>query len=704
MTDVGSLGIFELDGNPDGESLAGVDWEDLFTASGTNESVTLTGANLIQRTFEPDASQPDSSYFTSNGGGVKDIAPISKWGCKTQSNPTPKDDLFNAYAMLAEVTGTGARAGHLILYLGSERQQNQGDAFAGFWINQKEITCDLDAGAFLSDADHQRTNGDLLIVADYKSGGDVQQLAAYEWQGNTVSGTPPVEVPTTVTDSSNLVELVVQEGSNLADCDNVTASAQLCATTNDANVTTEWPPNDGGYPVRTPGTFVEVGLDLTAIYGSRSQDVPCFSQLFAETRSSEQPTATLKDFTEDSFDTCAAPGITTNLFEEKGTTDRSLAPQTTGTPPVIDPASYTVTLPAQVYDTVTLSGTSGTPSGTVTYSLWTNATCTTPATSPLFSPTAAAGHKHEATVTLTSAGAVPESPTLTFDTAGSYWFKASYSGSGRNLASESVCASEPLIVQKPSPSIATTAGTGGEVGVASISDTANVTGGYFPATAPSDGYGSVTFQLFGPYASGVTPTCASTEQVDLNGSATGKDAVVTATRVSDTSLTATSPAVTPSVAGTYQWRASYSGNSQNNAANATTCNDAAEDVLITRASPTLKTKISISDKVKVTGTTGGGAISGSVVFTLYGPLTGSVTEASCIAANKVASTVYTPETVTLNSSGEAVSSQVSVVAGTYAWGVEFTPDTSAAVNYTAGSSTCEKEVAAITYVSPSPIP
>jgi hypothetical protein len=82
-----------------------------------------------------DATTPDATFFTQNGAGVKDIQPIANSGCKTQNNPTPKDDLQNAYAALVKVPDTAPdNAGDQVLYLGSERGSNNGDSFAGFWL------------------------------------------------------------------------------------------------------------------------------------------------------------------------------------------------------------------------------------------------------------------------------------------------------------------------------------------------------------------------------------------------------------------------------------------------------------------------------------------------------------------------------------------------------------------------------------------
>jgi hypothetical protein len=335
-----------------------------------------------------------------------------------------------------------------------------------------------------------------------------------------------------------------------------------------------------------------------------------------------------------------------------------------------------VTLPAGVYDQATVTGGVGTLTGTVTYSLWTNDTCTTAATSPTFP-----GGGNTATVTLNPDGSVPPSPTLTFDLPGNFWWQAEYSGGGRNEGAISECASEPLVVIPPQPQIQTTPnptelviGNG-----ASFNDTATITGGYFPAggIAPGD----VTFTLYGPFA--------------LAGAITCTDAIFTstvaATRVNDATATATSGSFTPTQVGIYQWVASYAGNAQN-LPDDTACNDTAEQVTVSPVTPPVATKILLSDKAKVSAVPGAGDPTGSVLFQLY-------PSADCSGA-----VVYS-ETLALGADGTAMTTTpFAVDAGTYSWKVTFT---STNPNYTGAATVCtpdqSDEQASISYAGTSPI-
>ena len=68
--------------------------------------------------------------------------------------------------------------------------------------------------------------------------------------------------------------------------------------------------------------------------------------------------------------------------------------------------------------------------GTVTYSFYTNNTC-------------AAGQVNVATVTVSTSGMVPNSNTVTFSSAGTYYWQAAYSGDANNNGASSPCTAAP---------------------------------------------------------------------------------------------------------------------------------------------------------------------------------------------------------------------------------------------------------------------
>jgi hypothetical protein len=177
---------------------------------------------------------------------------------------------------------------------------------------------------------------------------------------------------------------------------------------------------------------------------------------------------------------------------------------------------------------------------------------------------------------------------------------------------------QPVIpIGNCAPTIATQATATAALG-SSISDTATLSNGYFPSGGPA--VGTVTFKLYGPFASDATIT--STSCIDPATGVTGNllfTSTVNASRTSDSTASATSGTHTPSAAGKYAWVASYSGNADNTAVSGT-CGDANEASIITKAPASLTTAQSLrpQDSVTVTATQGG-TPTGTVTFKLFGP-------------------------------------------------------------------------------------
>ncbi len=80
-----------------------------------------------------------------------------------------------------------------------------------------------------------------------------------------------------------------------------------------------------------------------------------------------------------------------------------------------------------MYDTATLTGAvNSTGAGTVAYSYYTNNTCTT-------------GTVAVNTVTVSTGSAVPNSNAVTFNSAGTFYWQAVYSGDNNNNGASSPC-------------------------------------------------------------------------------------------------------------------------------------------------------------------------------------------------------------------------------------------------------------------------
>ncbi len=212
-----------------------------------------------------------------------------------------------------------------------------------------------------------------------------------------------------------------------------------------------------------------------------------------------------------------------------------------------------------------------------------------------------------------------------------------------------------------SPTLTTVASPSVAIG-GSVTDTAVLVGGATPT-------GTVTFNLYDPN----DPKC------------TGAPVF---TQTKKLALPLTSDPFTPQKAGTYNWVATYSGDSANNMATGK-CGDYGESVTVAKATPTVTTVASpgvvvggrINDSAVLTGAF---KPSGTVTFRLYGP-----SDATCAAAPVFTSTV--PETT------PTVSSVFSpTAAGTYHWVATYNGDVS---NATASSGCADPTEAVVVTAS-----
>jgi stalled ribosome alternative rescue factor ArfA len=208
------------------------------------------------------------------------------------------------------------------------------------------------------------------------------------------------------------------------------------------------------------------------------------------------------------------------------------SPSSTGTTVVVEPSGLPPTgnevTGSAFHDTASVTGVDGiTPTGTLTYSLFTNGTCTSPASTTQ-------------DVTL-AAGSVPNSSSTGSLGAGSYAFQATYNGDANYGASTSPC--EPFTVVTSLSSTGTTVlvdatgspPTGDEVTGSAFHDMATVTG--VDGIAPR---GTVTYSLFPLGDCGGLPS--TTEDVTLAGGS-----------VPDSNSTG------PLAAGNYSFQATYNG-------------------------------------------------------------------------------------------------------------------------------------------------
>jgi hypothetical protein len=311
-------------------------------------------------------------------------------------------------------------------------------------------------------------------------------------------------------------------------------------------------------------------------------------------------------------------------------------------------------------DSATLTGASSNAGGTVTYTVYTNTTCTTAAT------TGAGGqiNAQPLSVTVTN-GVVPNSASVTFNSAGTYYWQATYSGDSINIGPvSSLCTSEQLVVGKASPTIATTLSeTTGAIGD-TVHDSAALTG------ATSNAGGTVTYTVYTDSACSLGAQAAGTKTV-TNG------------------VVPDSNGIQFNSAGTFYWQAVYSGDANNNGA---TSSCTSEKLVIGKNSPSIATTLSesagaigdtVHDSAALTGATSNAG--GTVTYTVY-------TDNACSAGAQAAGTKTVTNGLVPDSDGIQFNS-----AGTFYWQAVYSGD----ANNNGATSSCTSEKLVIAPNSPS---
>jgi hypothetical protein len=196
-------------------------------------------------------------------------------------------------------------------------------------------------------------------------------------------------------------------------------------------------------------------------------------------------------------------------------------------------SASTGTVGVTVHDSATLNGASANAGGTVTYTVYSDSGCETKF---------AEGGKVNV-----SNGSVPNSNGVTFDTPGTYYWQASYSGDANNNPALSKCTDEQLVVAPAAPSITTLLSQSAVEPGTSVSDSAVLSG------ATSDAGGTVTYTVYSDSSCSAKFANAGTVTV-TNGAVPNSNGV------------------TFNTPGTYYWQASYSGDAKNKPA-LSTCAD-----------------------------------------------------------------------------------------------------------------------------------
>jgi hypothetical protein len=554
-------GLFELDKTPTVDAnatndpdVAGDDWDQVF--AGTD--------NAEQSIFITDPSDTATdNHFT--GGGTKDHNDLTDWQ-HTQKKPSPpKDDITDAYA----AAYVDPDDDHLIIYFGMDRFANNGDAQIGFWFFQNEVSTNPD-GTFSG----VHTEGDVLVLSDFTQGGDISTIRVLQWVD--IPGVCSGPTPDPNCEDANLLR--IGQG---VDCEVTTGPDDVCASVNRGIVEAPWPyaakfppppPNEDDFPA---GSFYEGGIDISELI----PDVSCFTSFLAESRSSQSVDAVLKDFALGSFPLCFAEMNTVPVPDNEIGIGESISDQATVEGKGLNPTP---------------------PSGTVDFyvcgPLAAGELCETDGT--FVSTETLDGVSNPSTVT---------SDAFTPNEVGRWCFRGEYSGDDNYDPVVDFDESECFTVAPAQPAIVTNATPGPVQPGTPIDDTATLSGTALDPDG-SEADGTITFTAYGPHAN--TTTCTTVAYTSVVTITDGGDGDYTAS-------SGTGGVFAPTVPGTYNWIAEYSGDPPNTLGVSTSCGDAHESSIVEQADTAIATAQTWLPNDSSTITSALGGLDGSVAFTLY---------------------------------------------------------------------------------------
>ena len=198
-----------------------------------------------------------------------------------------------------------------------------------------------------------------------------------------------------------------------------------------------------------------------------------------------------------------------------------------------------IAIGTSVHDSATITGATSDAGGTISYGLYSDNTCST-----------LVQDLTPATATVVN-GVAPDSTSYTFNSAGTWYFQATYSGDANNTGPvSSSCTSETMVVSPNTPTINTTPNPStGAVG-AVLNDSATLANGNNPQ-------GTITFNLYGPGDATCAGPVLFTQDVTVSGN----------------NVYATTVGYTTTAPGTFHWTASYVSSDANNTNVASGCAD-----------------------------------------------------------------------------------------------------------------------------------
>jgi hypothetical protein len=638
---VHDTGAFELDGNAtNNPAVSGDDWDNVchqVTGSDCSTANNTNGATAVDWVAE---SNVNATIFT--GGGSKDPLDVNNWAWKDGAGGLPaKDNLLHSFAARYTLPSTGSNTGTCpsgnastcqVLYFGSDRLDNSGDAQQGFWFFQNQIsTVGTSSGTFSG----VHKDGDLLVVSDFSVGGTTSIISVFEW--NTACTKAGVTVGSNTCADTNLLTLA---SSNSANCASATTGDKFCGIVNASTITMPWSFVDkSGTPNNQAlnGEFYEGGVNLSTL-GLADR---CFQSVESETRSSTSTSATLKDFILGNFGSCKTTVKTTPTDASGGPVPAGGFSIGTGSVDVADHAN------------VTVSGVS-TWSGSVQFSLCgpSAADCTSGGTT-IGSP-----------VPIDNTTTQPiSSPTATVTSVGTYCWRGDFTPSAASAAAgvssgTDGSSGECFTVNPVTPPLTTTAGQDVLLGnpvtdTAVLSGTSNQPGTPVingPPGAPAGG--TITFTLVkADCATLATGTGTNPQSVAVSGDGTYGPV-----------------SFTPDAVGTYHWKATYTpaAGDPNNLGSTFNgdCSDANETVhVLSVASSMTSAQSFIPNDSATVSAPAGGNLAGSMKFQVF---EGTDCSGTAIYTQDVSVSGASPQTV------HTTNTTVSTTAANISWQLTYT--------------------------------
>ena len=634
---VHDTGRFELDGNA--TSSASDDWDkvchqvtgsDCSTTSNTNGAAAVTWIATNLARFD---------IFT--GGGSKDPQDLNQWAWKSSTGTLPdKDTLLHGFATRYKLPSSPACPGPGgntdgtticdVLFFGSDRFDNSGDAQQGFWFFQNAVSLGTNSVGGGQGFNGVHRDGDLLIVSDFSNGGTTSTITIYKWDPTCKKTTGA----TAGTCGDN--NLRILRTSTTASCASAGAGDAFCGLVNSNTITMPWSftdksstPNKGALN----GEFFEAGVNLSAL-GLGGE---CFASFLDETRSSTSTTSVLKAFVLGGFGACTS-GLTTTPKDGSGVNiDANGISIGTGSVTVKDSAQLVV-------------GGSSSWTGTLKFYL-----C-----EPGAGLCTSGGTQIGTTKNIDNTTTQPIlSDAATITSVGTYCWRGEFTSTTTGVPnSTDAKVNECLTVNPVTPTVPTVASGPVQLPNGLISDDVTLTGAASEPTSPvvnsgttgAPAAGTLTFSLYGPD--------------DAQCSATSLVFTSAAIQVSGNGGYS-SGTFKPTRTGTYRWVVSYSGDLPNTTSSTGACNDANESVIVTDTSSVTSDQNWLPNDSATITSGGGTALSGTLVFTLYTGLTcsGSVlyTQPSQSFTNSTSVTKSTSNTSVRVSATADVSWGVDVV-------------------------------------------